>query len=170
MTFDALPAGESVFVDANIFLYSFTAHPHFGAACQKLLDRIGWRAPGTRACVNPRWPSRRGTAGATAPPWTCVVGKRTCTCGEARPPRADMYARRTRESPESAGVAAVVINLASTVQLLRLLIIVGVVARTGRVVLNFHHGHYVPVSGDGMRLLLHGYSSLYAVEPVRSLR
>ena len=48
--------------------------------------------------------------------------------------------------------------------------IVGVDARTGRVALNFHHGHYVPVSGDGMRLLLHGYSSLYAVEPVRSLR
>jgi outer membrane protein assembly factor BamB len=48
--------------------------------------------------------------------------------------------------------------------------IVGVNARTGRVVLNFHHGQYVPVSGDGMRLLLHGYSSLYAVEPVRSLR
>ena len=48
--------------------------------------------------------------------------------------------------------------------------IVGVAAGSGRVVLNFHHGHYVPVSGDGMRLLLHGYSSLYAVEPVRSLR
>jgi len=48
--------------------------------------------------------------------------------------------------------------------------IVGVDAQTGHVVLNFRHGHYVPVSGDGMRLLLHGYSSLYAVEPVRSLR
>jgi outer membrane protein assembly factor BamB len=48
--------------------------------------------------------------------------------------------------------------------------IVGVNARTGHVVLNFHHGHYVPVSGDGMRLLLHGYSSLYAVEPIRSLK
>ena len=48
--------------------------------------------------------------------------------------------------------------------------IVGVDARTGRVAHNFHHGHYVPASGDGMRLLLHGYSSLYAVEPVRSLR
>ena len=48
--------------------------------------------------------------------------------------------------------------------------IVGVDTRTGHVVLNFHHGHYVPVSGDGMHLLLHGYSSLYAVEPVRSLR
>jgi outer membrane protein assembly factor BamB len=48
--------------------------------------------------------------------------------------------------------------------------ILGVDARTGHVVLNFHHGRYVPVSGDGMRLLLHGYSSLYAVEPVRSLK
>jgi outer membrane protein assembly factor BamB len=48
--------------------------------------------------------------------------------------------------------------------------IVGVAARTGRIVLNFRHGHYVPVSGDGMHLLLHGYSSIYAVEPVRSLK
>jgi outer membrane protein assembly factor BamB len=41
--------------------------------------------------------------------------------------------------------------------------IVGVDARGGRVVLNFPHGEYVPVSGDGRRLLLHGYSRLYAV-------
>lgn len=44
--------------------------------------------------------------------------------------------------------------------------IVGVSALSGRVVLDFKHGHYVPVSGNGMRLLLHGYSSLYAVEPL----
>jgi outer membrane protein assembly factor BamB len=44
--------------------------------------------------------------------------------------------------------------------------IYGVSARTGRVLLRFPHGHYVPVSGDGRRLLLHGYSRLYAVEPV----
>jgi outer membrane protein assembly factor BamB len=43
--------------------------------------------------------------------------------------------------------------------------ILGVDARTGRVVLDFPHGEYVPVSGDGGRLLLHGYSRLYAVEP-----
>jgi outer membrane protein assembly factor BamB len=43
--------------------------------------------------------------------------------------------------------------------------IVGVDARSGRVVLNFPHGQYVPVSGDGGRLLLHGYSRLYAVAP-----
>lgn len=44
--------------------------------------------------------------------------------------------------------------------------IVGVDARSGHVVLRFNHGHYVPVSGNGMRLLFHGYSSLYAVEPM----
>ena len=47
--------------------------------------------------------------------------------------------------------------------------IVGVDARSGHVVLWFKHGHYVPVSGNGMRLLFHGYSALYAVEPVRAL-
>jgi outer membrane protein assembly factor BamB len=41
--------------------------------------------------------------------------------------------------------------------------ILGVDARTGRVVLDFPHGEYVPVSGSGSRLLLHGYSRLYAV-------
>ncbi|HZO62480.1 MAG TPA: PQQ-binding-like beta-propeller repeat protein [Gaiellaceae bacterium] len=44
--------------------------------------------------------------------------------------------------------------------------ILGVDARTGRVLLRFPHGEYVPVSGSGGRLLLHGYSRLYAVEPV----
>jgi outer membrane protein assembly factor BamB len=43
--------------------------------------------------------------------------------------------------------------------------IVGVDARTGHVLVRFGHGHYVPVSGNGMRLLFHGYSRLYAVEP-----
>jgi outer membrane protein assembly factor BamB len=43
--------------------------------------------------------------------------------------------------------------------------IVGADARTGRVVLRFPHGEYVPVSGSGGRLLLHGYSRIYAVEP-----
>ena len=41
--------------------------------------------------------------------------------------------------------------------------ILGVDARSGRVVLSFPHGEYVPVSGSGKRLLLHGYSRLYAV-------
>jgi outer membrane protein assembly factor BamB len=48
--------------------------------------------------------------------------------------------------------------------------IIGADARNGRVVLRFPHGEYVPVSGNGGRLLLHGYSRLYAVEPVRSAR
>ena len=42
--------------------------------------------------------------------------------------------------------------------------IVGADARTGRVLLRFPHGEYVPVSGSGGRLLLHGYSRLYAVD------
>ncbi|MHB1242925.1 MAG: outer membrane protein assembly factor BamB family protein [Gaiellaceae bacterium] len=43
--------------------------------------------------------------------------------------------------------------------------ITGVDAKSGRVVLNFPHGEYVPVSGNGRRLLLHGYSRVWAVEP-----
>ncbi|MGE5272283.1 MAG: PQQ-binding-like beta-propeller repeat protein [Verrucomicrobiota bacterium] len=42
--------------------------------------------------------------------------------------------------------------------------IIGADARSGRVLLRFPHGEYVPVSGSGRRLLLHGYSRLYAVE------
>ena len=44
--------------------------------------------------------------------------------------------------------------------------IVGVDVATGRQVLTFDHGYYVPVSGNGMRLLFHGFSRLYAVEPL----
>ena len=43
--------------------------------------------------------------------------------------------------------------------------ITGVDVRTGRVLLRFPHGEYVPVSGSGGTLLLHGYSRLYAVRP-----
>jgi outer membrane protein assembly factor BamB len=45
--------------------------------------------------------------------------------------------------------------------------IFGVDVHTGRTVLTFPHGEYVPVSGNGMRLLLHGFSRVYAVEPKR---
>jgi outer membrane protein assembly factor BamB len=45
--------------------------------------------------------------------------------------------------------------------------IVGVDIHTGRKVLSFPHGQYVPVSGNGMRLLLNGFSRVYAVEPKR---
>jgi outer membrane protein assembly factor BamB len=48
--------------------------------------------------------------------------------------------------------------------------IVGVDARSGRVLIRFPHGEYVPVSGNGGRLLLHGYSRLFAVEPSRATR
>ncbi len=42
--------------------------------------------------------------------------------------------------------------------------IYGVNARTGRQVFQFPDGAFVPVSGNGRRLLLHGFSRLYAVE------
>jgi outer membrane protein assembly factor BamB len=45
--------------------------------------------------------------------------------------------------------------------------ITGVDAKSGRVLLSFPHGEYVPVSGNGRRLLLHGYSRVWAVEPKR---
>ena len=45
--------------------------------------------------------------------------------------------------------------------------ILGVDVRTGRVLLRFPHGEFVPVSGNGGRLLLNGYSRLYAVQPRR---
>jgi outer membrane protein assembly factor BamB len=48
--------------------------------------------------------------------------------------------------------------------------IFGVNVRTGARVLTFPHGQYVPVSGNGMRLLLNGFSRIYAVEPRRSHR
>ena len=44
-------------------------------------------------------------------------------------------------------------------------VILGVRATTGRVLLRFPHGQYVPVSGNAGRLLLHGYSRIFAVEP-----
>src|SRR6266536_2741291 len=42
--------------------------------------------------------------------------------------------------------------------------IIGVDVHSGRVRVNFEHGEYVPVSGNGQRLLFHGYSRLYALE------
>jgi predicted nucleic acid-binding protein len=40
MTFADLQAGDSVFVDANTFVYHFSAHATFGTACTQLLQRI----------------------------------------------------------------------------------------------------------------------------------
>jgi len=40
MTFDDIPVGSAVFVDANTFVYYFQPHPIFGPACQQLFLRI----------------------------------------------------------------------------------------------------------------------------------
>ena len=40
MTFDQIPAGAAVFLDANTPIYHFTADPKYGAACTRLLKRI----------------------------------------------------------------------------------------------------------------------------------
>lgn len=40
MIFADIPSRDSVFVDANTFVYHFTPHPAFKAACSDLLDRI----------------------------------------------------------------------------------------------------------------------------------
>ena len=39
--------------------------------------------------------------------------------------------------------------------------------RTGRTLWTFPHGEYVPVSGNGGRLLMHGYSRIWALAPKR---
>jgi outer membrane protein assembly factor BamB len=46
--------------------------------------------------------------------------------------------------------------------------IIGADARTGRIRFTFAHGEYVPVSGNGQRLLFHGFSRVYALEEKRS--
>lgn len=48
--------------------------------------------------------------------------------------------------------------------------IIGVSLHTGRRLVTFPHGQYVPVSGNGMRLLFNGFSRIYAVEPRTSHR
>jgi outer membrane protein assembly factor BamB len=45
--------------------------------------------------------------------------------------------------------------------------IYGLNARTGKQVFRFPDGAFVPVSGNARRLLLHGFSRLYAVEHKR---
>lgn len=40
MTFADIVAGTSVFLDANTFIYHFSNHPKYGAACTSLLKRI----------------------------------------------------------------------------------------------------------------------------------
>ena len=48
--------------------------------------------------------------------------------------------------------------------------ILGVNLHTGRRLMTFPHGEYVPVSGNGARLLFNGFSRIYAVEPRQSKR
>lgn len=48
--------------------------------------------------------------------------------------------------------------------------IIGVSLHTGHRLLTFPHGQYVPVSGNGGRLLFNGFARIYAVEPRRSRR
>jgi predicted nucleic acid-binding protein len=40
MTFQDLPTGCSVVLDANILVYHFEPHPHLGAPCTDLIERI----------------------------------------------------------------------------------------------------------------------------------
>ena len=40
MTFADLPNGSSVFLDANVFVYHFSQHLHWGPPCTDLLERI----------------------------------------------------------------------------------------------------------------------------------
>jgi outer membrane protein assembly factor BamB len=48
--------------------------------------------------------------------------------------------------------------------------IIGVNVHTGRRLFTFPHGQFVPVSGNGMRLLFNGFTRVYAVEPRRPRR
>jgi predicted nucleic acid-binding protein len=42
MNFLDLPDGESVSIDANVFVYAFAADPTLGPPCRDLVERI-WR-------------------------------------------------------------------------------------------------------------------------------
>ena len=41
MNFLDLPEGESVFIDANVFVYAFATDPTLGPPCRDLVERIG---------------------------------------------------------------------------------------------------------------------------------
>lgn len=40
MTFNDIPNGAALFVDANVFVYAFSRHTQYGPACRGLLERI----------------------------------------------------------------------------------------------------------------------------------
>ena len=35
-----VPSGLEIFIDTNFFIYSITVHPHYGAWCEKFLERV----------------------------------------------------------------------------------------------------------------------------------
>src|SRR2546422_11772338 len=40
MTFDDIPPGVAIFIDANCLVYAATSDPTYGAACERFLDSI----------------------------------------------------------------------------------------------------------------------------------
>ena len=40
MTFDDIPSGAVVFIDANCLVYAATSEPQYGASCQRLLEQV----------------------------------------------------------------------------------------------------------------------------------
>jgi predicted nucleic acid-binding protein len=40
MKLDDVPVGESIFLDANLLVYHFAAHPVFGARCTDFVKRV----------------------------------------------------------------------------------------------------------------------------------
>ena len=40
VTFNDIPSGTAVFIDANCLVYAVTADPRYGPACKDLLERI----------------------------------------------------------------------------------------------------------------------------------
>jgi predicted nucleic acid-binding protein len=44
MTFDQIPQGADVFLDANSLVYHFTNDPAYGAPCSRLVKRIEQRS------------------------------------------------------------------------------------------------------------------------------
>jgi predicted nucleic acid-binding protein len=40
MTFASIPAGEAIFIDANVLIYHFTRNAKYGAACTQLVKRV----------------------------------------------------------------------------------------------------------------------------------
>ena len=43
MTFSQVPAGASIFIDANVLIYHFTSEQQYGPACTQLMRRIEHR-------------------------------------------------------------------------------------------------------------------------------